>query len=276
MILITTALHSEAKTLIEYFSLKKEIPSGTHQIFYRDQIQLIVTGIGKLRSAVATSIALSRAEESAIKGIINIGTAGARPNLSIGSIFAAHSIRDQASGRTFHPDMILGSKIAEAGLATFDAPVTSEKLLPENFDLVDMEASGFFQAAETFVSPDRIYCLKIVSDHFSCGALNAEHLQNIFTPNLHAIGKLVEQIEANDLDKMKVLNEENQDILDDISSSLRLSFSQQRILKDLTLRFLDQTNRGIEHLDSFRTRTVASRLESKKVFKELQECLRAS
>jgi len=56
MNLIVTALCSEAEPIIEYFRLKKNTASNKFDIFENDRIALVVSGIGKIKSAIATTI----------------------------------------------------------------------------------------------------------------------------------------------------------------------------------------------------------------------------
>ena len=144
MINIVTALKIEAAPIIEYFNLK-----ATGEIYQNNEINLIVTGSGKVKSAINTALLLQKKTYPTI----NIGIAGSNKH-PVGSGFFIHKITDTDTDFEYYPDF-------------FEEP--SEEIFtiskPQKyFPLVDMESSGFFEAAYKFLSVEKIILYKIVSD----------------------------------------------------------------------------------------------------------------
>lgn len=177
MLIIVSALHDEAAPMIEHLGLKRDIASKTHHVFLSEQCFAVISGVGKLRSAIATTRAIlevkygqdaGRFEKTPILAA-NLGTCAARPgyrikNIEIGSLFLAHRIVDHASSRAFHPDILVDTALPSATLETFDLPVSSSASLAADSDLADMEAAGFYEAACAFLPPSSVFCFKVVSD----------------------------------------------------------------------------------------------------------------
>lgn len=55
MIFIVTALMLEAAPIIDYFKLKKDMTIHPYSVYKGSDIALIVSGVGKLKSAMAQS-----------------------------------------------------------------------------------------------------------------------------------------------------------------------------------------------------------------------------
>jgi len=144
MLNIVTALNIEAKPIIKKFKLK-----SIGSIFTNGNINLTVTGQGKIKSAINTALLLSKHRYPTL----NIGIAGSS-NHNIGDAFFIHKITDCDSGLEYYPDF-------------FKSP--SEELntvskTAKYFPLTDMEGSGFFEACYKFLTVDEIVLYKIVSD----------------------------------------------------------------------------------------------------------------
>jgi hypothetical protein len=178
MLLITMALMIEAKPLKSRYRL--EAASGhPFPVYINSDRILIVTGTGALRAAAATGWALGRFNN--IDSAINLGFAGGGSrSFSLHQWHLINSIRDEVTGRMQVPDLVWDFKLPEASLMTVGKPV--ETGIDWN-GLVDMEGSGFYEAARHFLSPDRIVLLKWVSDHFS-GTLDAEATREAFMQSL--------------------------------------------------------------------------------------------
>ncbi|MEO1923747.1 MAG: hypothetical protein ABGX25_04450 [Nautiliaceae bacterium] len=144
MINIVTALKIEAIPIIEYFNLK-----STGEIYQNKEINLIITGSGKVKSAINTALLLRKKTYPTI----NIGIAGSNKH-PIGSGFFIHKITDTDTGFEYYPDFF-----EEPSEEIFTVSKTQKY-----FSLVDMESSGFFEAAYKFLSVEKIILYKIVSD----------------------------------------------------------------------------------------------------------------
>ncbi|WP_024789991.1 hypothetical protein [Lebetimonas sp. JH292] len=144
MLNIITALYIEAKEIIKHFSLKPD-----SSLFRNGYINLAVTGSGKINSAVSTALVLQKNRYPSI----NFGIAGSNC-YEINRGFFIYKIKDLCSQKEYYPDF-------------FSEP-SSEIICVDKtgdyYNLVDMESSGFFEAAYKFLNVEEIMLYKIVSD----------------------------------------------------------------------------------------------------------------
>ena len=104
-LLITVALHPEARPLITHFGLKQDTTSHAVPIFHRENHALAVSGVGRLKSAIATTYLLSRISSLDDVILLNIGIAGHTQvpkagSVELGDLFLVHKITEQATGHT--------------------------------------------------------------------------------------------------------------------------------------------------------------------------------
>lgn len=164
---LVCALYLEAKPFIQALELKPQnAPSGL-QIFSGGETALVITGTGKVASAIATTFALTRFPNTEL--CCNVGLCGARSE-KIGTIFCVAQITDAVSKRSWYPDLIQKSALLPKSLVTVDQPETNQKYN----GLVDMEGSGFFEAASVFLPTHAIHLLKIVSDNADVSRISSQ------------------------------------------------------------------------------------------------------
>ncbi len=190
-VLIVTALHAEAIPLIDYFRLKPGRRDVPFPIFTGKNIHLVVSGVGKLRAAIATTFLIQQIPRNKITGIINIGICGAARNQTIGQMFLIDRVTESSSGKIFRLQPTPDSPISLSSLITVNQPLLKGPHLPPNIYLVDMEASGFIMAASYFIPRERIACLKIVSDHLELNHLHKSFVQDLIRRNLKDIEKFL-------------------------------------------------------------------------------------
>src|SRR5690554_1763627 len=109
MILIITALMIEAAPLIEHFRLRRDMSIHEFPVYRNADIALIVSGVGKVRSAIAATYLLSICntkynkdienvnDDSCIKDhtLVNIGFCGAsETQYEIGSLILINKVID--------------------------------------------------------------------------------------------------------------------------------------------------------------------------------------
>lgn len=165
-LLLVTALHGEAKPFIDALGLKRNAAVQAFETFEGNDTALVVSGVGKVRSAMATAAFLSSHPVDGLLAV-NVGIAGAsrESGRRIGDLLLIHRIRDAATSRELFPDMLVQTPIPEAPLVTVDRPVMQTESFGIPSELVDMEGSGFFEAAATLLPSHASACLKVVSDH---------------------------------------------------------------------------------------------------------------
>lgn len=195
------ALGSEAKPWIQITNAKPVRENSRFRRFESPDATIFITGIGKMSMAVAVAeYALSLQKEERIRTKIwNLGIAGSTTNKhNLGDFFWIHKLTDHSLKKDFYPERWQSSSfVKESNLVTVDHPMSknadqagfiraTEEIL-ENYQLIDMEASGFFFAAEMYFPVENIQIGKIVSDHLEgtfCTAQSVESLINNHTQKL--------------------------------------------------------------------------------------------
>ncbi len=151
---VVCALLTEGEALIEKYSMKI-VEKKPFLLFENEDISLIISGIGKINAAIATTYLLQK--ESFYK-VLNIGICASKNKDDLYKIFSIKSVIDFASEKKY----LL--KNDGATITTVDNP----SINPSNIksSLADMEASGFLLAAKKFLPIKNIEIIKIVSDNF--------------------------------------------------------------------------------------------------------------
>lgn len=196
------AVLSEAKPWIQKTKAKPVPHSGKFRIYQNESMHIVIAGTGKVAMALAVSEfahRFTRDERNQMK-IWNVGIAGsANPNWDVGEYFWIHKISDHASKKDYYLERIVSSQFTkETNLTTFDRPIA--KIKNENpflvlndedlktISLVDMEGSGFFEAASLYFPLENLAIGKVVSDHLEgsfCQQETVETLMEKVMPNLY-------------------------------------------------------------------------------------------
>lgn len=179
MIYVVTALYQEAHGLIRELELKKNTAYAPFEVFDNESagIRLVVTGVGEIAAAAATAAVCARDGADAADFLVNIGCCavggcepadrdmdsgyGAAHAAQIGDLYVCHKITEQATGKTFYPDILYRHPWKERELVTGMQPL---QRAAAHGALYDMEAAAVYQAGIRFFSPDRMIFLKVVSD----------------------------------------------------------------------------------------------------------------
>jgi hypothetical protein len=165
MIVIVVATFVESKAIIDIFSLEKFIVKD-FEIYQNKEIFLIISGIGTIKSAIATTYIISLVKKENISNIYNIGIAGCKDtNIKKGSVFLINKIINKCENKSLYPDILLSHPLDECSISTFSNVVQKSQIIDINSTLVDMESSGFFIASLKFLDLHKISLIKIVSDH---------------------------------------------------------------------------------------------------------------
>ena len=207
---IVSAFYKEIAPIIKHYNLKKI--NAPFEIFKNDEIIVIISGIGKLNSAIATTYILSTYK---IDFIINFGIAGSS-KFKIGEIFLINKINEN-----LYPDILYPHPFKETFINSVDKVITDGK-----FNLVDMESEGFFKASTKFLDLDKIFIIKIVSDNLVCFRPDDEFMDNLINPHIKNITDFINSLKS---EKFNLIDEK---YLDELSNKYKLSFSQKEILKN--------------------------------------------
>jgi len=207
MLNIVTALKIEAEPIIKHFKLKSR-----DGIYQNENINLIITGQGKIKSAINTALLLSKYDWPTL----NIGTAGS-DKYDINQGFFIHKITDTDTGHNYYPDFF---KLPSEEIHTVSK-------IGKYYNLTDMEASGFFEAAYKFLNVNEIIIYKIVSDTPSHEA-DKNEIPTLIKSHLNIIESLIE----NTAQKNDFFNEINQALLE-AKNKMKLTKTQENQLKQI-------------------------------------------
>lgn len=210
MIYVMMALYQEAHGLIRELELKKNTAYAPFEVFDNENagIRLVVTGVGEIAAAAATAAVCARDGADAADFLINIGCCaaanagadsgcetvdsgmdsgyGAAHAAQIGDLYVCHKITEQATGKTFYPDILYRHPWKERELVTGMQPL---QRAAAHGALYDMEAAAVYQAGIRFFSPDRMLFLKVVSDFGVAGQerMTAETLTGLLEQHVKEV-----------------------------------------------------------------------------------------
>ena len=104
----------------------------------------------------------------------------------IGDLYVCYKITEQATGKTFYPDILYRHPWKERELVTGMQPL---QRAAAHGALYDMEAAAVYQAGIRFFSPDRMSFLKVVSDSGVAGQerMTAETLAGLLEQHVKAV-----------------------------------------------------------------------------------------
>ncbi len=192
-IFIYAALPCEAKSVVDYFNLKKITTIQPFAVYVNADICLTVTGLGK--TSMAAGVAYSQALLGSVDHpvLINIGIAGHKHH-ALGSLFLIDKITDVDSYKSHYPSMVFESPCTTASIQTSSRP----QLVYDPLALCDMEASAFYETAIRFSSGELIHCLKVVSDNELSPAENIlpKQVTALIIPHVATLEVLMKELGA--------------------------------------------------------------------------------
>lgn len=278
MLAIVTALQCEAQPLIERLRLKQAQKHKKWRAYRSDDTIVVVSGVGKIRAAMAVVWLIEAAEfaPAATLRTINFGSCGsANANLHPrGSLALMNRILDHGTGRVYYPDMLPQHGLTESGVETFDHPVTMDAHPSQ--PLVDMEASGYFEAASLYLAPDQIYCLKIVSDHLEGGRIADAEVRASICQQWGAIEGFFRCVRRYQLAPADGCLVGDLELLDRVVDHLRLTKAQQDRLRRLAEAYCIRNRSTLEPLTPYTSIACKSKADATRHFDEicrlLSEC----
>ena len=182
---IVVAMKREATPLINYWNLKENSKN-----FYSNKKKknnLIISGIGKKKAEKAT---IYIGQKTNNYFFLNIGIAGHK-NFKLGEIILISKVTDNKNKYSWYPSLLWKTKIKKSPLMTVIFP----KIRYTTNYLYDMEAAGFFKGARNFVGPEKVQCIKIVSDNkdSSIFKISSKKIENWVYSKTTIINKLVKE-----------------------------------------------------------------------------------
>lgn len=277
MILMVVALMLEAGPLAAGLGLKKDPASHAYPVYRGADILLAVSGVGKMKSAMAATFLLAGRPAAAQDILLNIGFCGANGNAhEPGSLLAVHKVTDLDTGRDYYPDVFWGRSLPAASLLCAARPV-QERLPPEyaNCELfVDMESAGIMEAAARFLDADQVALLKIVSDDLHPQNLDKTALRQLMQRQMPQISRIVDELKRLLPGGAAPLPAPETALLDQLAGQIRLTVAMRRILDQDVRR---AKTRGIDAariLSAALAGPVAGKPEGKRIFEQLRIQLR--
>lgn len=171
MVYIFTALYCEAQIFIKYFNMTKNLENTWFQEFHNETagIRLTVTGVGEIAAATAVSSICAVYRPTQGDLLINVGICAHTSKKD--GIFLCNRLIEQATGKTFYPDMLYRHDFCEGTILTGmmpwnaqnDGGIISADARTEI--LYDMESCAVYQAGIRFFGPHQMIFLKVVSDN---------------------------------------------------------------------------------------------------------------
>ena len=248
MVYVFCAFYGECSGLIKHYNLKKRQTDKYYRfdVFENENqpVRIILTGQGSVMAAAAVSGAASFFGIKAEDAIINVGTCAG--NYEPGQVFICNKITEEATGRTFYPDMILRSGMPERELVT--APVVIRKSIHEyankdshNMALYDMEAAAIYQAANLYVGPHRMGFVKVVSDNGDIEGLTPDFIKGLMAEAVDEIASYVDMFVADthDMCRAEESTQFTNQLCKDLHCSKVMENQVRQLIKYLSLEGTD-------------------------------------
>jgi nucleoside phosphorylase len=274
MFYIVTALAGEAIPIINAFKLKKDISYSKFDLFKNENMKLILSGSGKIKSAIATMYMIVKDPPRPEDHILNIGICGTgQEEHKIGQMFLVNKIEDFSNGKTYYPEQVFKHSLPEEKLITYDTPVRRKDIADIPLCLVDMEAAGFYEAASTHFHSHRIHILKIVSDHLKTEKLTGTFVQSLLEKNVPTLKTIFKQTTQTPVPDANVLNDKDYMLFDSLSNDLKLSTTQRFQILDLIKSYKIRSGGDLDFLKNYIKQKKAAKSDNKKIFQAIVEKL---
>ena len=238
MVHFICALKCEAKSLIEFYRLKKSAKSASFPLFISQdkQTSLTISGIGKINAAAATAFTHAFLQTGKADIWLNIGIAGHR-ELEIGEITLAHKIIDQSTQYTWYPQIIFSPHCQSMKILSCDKPVMDYESAVLSATVFEMEAAGFYATACRFATSELIHVVKIISDNqlHPADKISESFVGNLIKNKLSSIDQILESLRllAKDLET----SNEMPIYYDQIIKKWRFTHAQRNLLKSCLNRW---------------------------------------
>lgn len=270
MTFISTSMYVEASSFVKNMNLKKDLECHKFQVFKNDDVVLIITGVGKVISAVAVTYLFLKYKIKSDDIFINIGICGSKnKNIRIGDIFLCNKIIDYDTKKTFYPDIILKHPFKEGNIQTISKVINDENMEIQS-EIIDMEASAIYEAALMFLQPHEMFFIKIVSDHLNNEKIDSNNITTLVESKSEEIIKWISDIKNVFLYNKSILDQEEQRIVEDIIKKLRLTATMANQLKQLLKYYKLEKGKFYENIRMYRNIQCTSKKERIDYFEQLK------
>lgn len=193
-ICLVTALPAEAKPVNVRYGLIRDNKVSHLPLYKNGNMTLVVSGVGK-NAAYDATCRLAEMLGPARASWINLGIAG-HPSHAVGDAVLASEILDGDNKDRWQATIPFEPPCATDRLTTLSEPDTDYR----RPTLCDMEAAGFYAAALQYAPPDRIFCLKVISDNLLQPAtgIYAKMVSRLIAGRLTILDRLLAQLDINE------------------------------------------------------------------------------
>lgn len=298
MLLFITALYAEAKPLIQTLQLTRDPSDARLTLFSSAQARVLVTGSGTVAAVSAVSRFLALYPPADEDLLINIGIAGCDltlcPETLVGSLFLLTKLTNASTGLTFYPDCLFGHPFAKAEAVTLSRPFSAKSscfaepcMLPSSSllpCLYEMEAAALYQAAIPYLTTERIFFFKVISDDVSqTASADVIHPDALLEPHIPSVLRFLFQIAETISAEKTPLSDPSgteQSLLSRLSEQLPLTAAmQQELTQSLTYARLGGCNLSsvLEHfLQQLPADPIHGKKQAMPYLNRLREALVAS
>ncbi len=189
------ALPPEARPINRHLGLVRDNHHERYRLYRNGPISLVISGPGADSAARATEWLHSVNDYRQHDFWINLGIAG-HPHHQVGEIFQASEIEDRESGQTWYLEAREATLCPSERVVSVIEPDTT--YLTDA--LIEMEAAGFYRSAKEQTTPDRIHCIKVVSDNRRNPAsmLNGKIVAQLIREQMDILDRLIATINSNE------------------------------------------------------------------------------
>lgn len=177
MIYIVVALKSEAQAFVDRYTFEKS-KLRDFTFFSNQTYKIIISGIGVLKARDATQTLIDEYDITDDDVYLNLGICGASQAYEIGTLIEIGAINYEGISYLLKKEQ---SEIV----------CVNEAVDKEEYDLVDMESYGFYDAVIHSPAIKNIFILKVVSDHFQPKKVTKEATKSLLFNQINAINKLI-------------------------------------------------------------------------------------
>ncbi len=263
MVNLLVALAAEGRPLIQHFGLEP-LPGGApFQLFRGGDLQLVVSGIGKVAAAAAAGYLYHLNGSHRDQAWLNLGLGGHR-ELAVGAVRLAHKVSDAAE--CWYPPRVFPTPCATAEVRTVPEP---ERQFSQNA-VYDMEASGFYATCTRFSTGELVHVLKIISDNAAEPARRPSRREvgELMGAQLPVVERVIGELQALAAEQENV--HEDPEELQQFLGRWRFTVTQQFQLRDL-LRRWQLIKLGVSAMEAATERQYAARRDARHVLSFLRE-----
>ena len=184
---------SEARPIISAFKLTKTDDEAVFPI-YKNEVAgqlLIISGIGQMNAAAATSYICGRYNVPAWVAWINIGIAGYAQE-PLGKLFQVAKVTNERQTRVAYPGFRFSKLMPLTTLITREQPCNDYK----TDTLYDMEGLAFAELASRFSCNELTFLFKVVSDTNAkqLRRIKPSYVEKLLAQNMRTIFLLVDEV----------------------------------------------------------------------------------